>query len=190
MLLRDCNFFAIFREHQRWSPAREAHVAESGRVHAHGENTSGRSNARVAKNGDPRLKTEQRQGMQRVAAHLAVRSGRQPTTASPAWRARIRGTHGDGLTTRSSRNARVRYGKVAPIIVAYLDNAGDNLVDWCNVLLSAGFRETRSREITPSCHVVLAIANSIGHHCAQIDVIAVHLSVSPIRNGVPLLIRF
>lgn len=47
--------------------------AESGRrVHAHGENANGRSNARVAKNGDPRLKTEQRQGMQRVAAHLAV----------------------------------------------------------------------------------------------------------------------
>lgn len=72
--------------------ARETHVAESGRVHARGGNASERSNARVAKNGDPRLKTEQRQGMQRVAAHLAIRSGRQPTTASPAWRA-----HGDGL---------------------------------------------------------------------------------------------
>jgi len=33
-----------------------------------------RSDARVAKNGDPRLKTEQLQGMQRIAAHLAAGS--------------------------------------------------------------------------------------------------------------------
>lgn len=37
------------------------------------------SDARVAKNGDPRLKTEQLQGMQRIAAHLAAGE----LTASP-----------------------------------------------------------------------------------------------------------
>lgn len=72
----------------------------------------------------------------------------------------------------------MRYGKVAPIIVAYLDNAGDNLVDRCNVLLSAGFREILRRlrvPQDPSRHVVSAIANSIGHRCAQIDIIAVRV---------------
>jgi len=45
----------------RWKQTRARRIADTGR-----------SNARVAKNCDPRLKTEQHQGMQRIAAHLAA----------------------------------------------------------------------------------------------------------------------
>lgn len=58
-------------------------AAENGRVRRGESRSAERSNARVAKNGDPRLKTEQRQGMQCIAAHLAAGG----LTASPGYRA-------------------------------------------------------------------------------------------------------
>lgn len=83
---------STFRFTSRWNARRWK------RTRARGIADTGRSNARVAKNGDPRLKTEQRQGMQRIAAHLAGGS----------W-LRVPGSMArtvDGLTTRSSRYAR------------------------------------------------------------------------------------
>lgn len=122
----------IHREYL-WVPASlraECVLGESGRVRAcvraHGIADAKRSDARVAKNGDPRLKTEQLQGMQRIAAHTLL-----PAVDSES------NTRTTTVLRLDHHVTRVRYGKVAPIIVAYPDNSDDYLVDQHNMLLSA-----------------------------------------------------
>lgn len=49
---------------------------------------------------------------------------------------------------------RVRYGKVAPIIVAYPDNSDDYVVGHCNMLLSVKFLRVDRRALKDSTHSI------------------------------------